>query len=455
MMDLSMHTQFPSKQFLEFKHLAFCILVFCLAFSFGWWRFQQKDFHLLNPVLENAVDSKITLEGVVISEPEHRDKDLRFVLKTNEDKMLVKTNLYSEIEYGDRVKIEGKLEKPGIIEDEVTGKSFDYAAYLSKEDIYYTTSFSQAKIISHGNGNSIISFLLKIKKNFVSQMKKILPEPESSLLAGLLVSGKQALPENILEEFRNAGVAHIVVLSGYNITVVANFLFYIFSFLGIRIAGIFSVVGIGLFTLITGGTATVVRAAIMAVIAVSGKLFGRNYSASRALVFAGVLMVLQNPKILLLDPSFQLSFLATVAMIYVSSFVETFLSKVPETFQFRQIVSSTISTQLFVLPYLLFQIGKVSVVSLFSNLLILMFVPFTMLIGFISTTVSYFSAALAIPGAYVSHMLLWWMLSVAHFFGTLSWSNVSLSISIRSMWICYAVFFLILRSRNYSRMSAS
>ena len=138
----------------------------------------------------------------------------------------------------------------------------------------------------------------------------------------------------------------------------------------------------------TGASATVVRAAIMALIAVSGKMFGRSYSAPRALLVAGFFMLIENPKILIFDPSFQLSMLATIAMIYAVPIVDRYLSRgaLAKWDKFREILSATISTQIFVLPFLLYSMGNISVVSLFSNILILAFVPYTMLVGFIATT---------------------------------------------------------------------
>lgn len=426
------------------------IFLLCLAFlsfSLGIIRYDIKDFHISETPMST---------GVVVSEPEVREKNMRFVFKSdNGEKVLVSTNLYSDIRYGDKIKIEGKLERPGIIEssdppagEAGAGRPFDYGAYLSKDDIYYTMSFAQVNIISRDNGNIIKSGLLKIKESFVNKMKSVLVEPESSLLAGLLVSGKQALPTSIIDEFKRAGVVHIVVLSGYNIMIVAEFFKRILSFLSLRLASSVSIFGIIIFVLMTGASATVVRAAVMALIAVSGKMFGRGYSASRALFVAGFLMLVENPKILIFDPSFQLSMLATIAMIYISPVVEEYmimkwpvLRSFGEAWGFKQILSATISTQIFVLPFLLYSMGNVSIVSLFSNILILVFVPYTMLIGFIATIFSYANSIVALPFSYISHLLLSWLLSVAHVLGNLSWASINVSsFPVWAMLVLYAFY---------------
>jgi competence protein ComEC len=433
--------------------VVFIILLSFSAFGLGVLRFGIKDFHIPNSNFEQNVGMKINLNAVVVSEPEKREKDMRFVVESEGEKILVSTGLYQNIKYGDEVTVNGKLERPGIIGASDSGREFDYGAYLSKGDIYYTTSFAQVSIESHNNANPVLATLLRVKESFVAKMKDILAEPEASLLAGLLVSGKQALPSSILDEFKNAGVVHIVVLSGYNINVVAQFFAQIFSFLSLRLAGGASIVGIILFTLMTGATATVVRASIMALIAVSGKLFGRSYSAPRALLVAGFLMLIQNPKILIFDPSFQLSMLATLAMVYVSPTIERLLPRIASAkWGLGPILVSTISTQIFVLPYLLYSMGNISVIALISNILILAFVPFTMLVGFVSTILAYISTIIALPFTYITHLLLAWILGVANVLGNLSFSSIKVASfplwMMFSVYLIYAAFFRFLDKKS-------
>jgi len=421
-----------------------------LALGLGIFRFDVKDFHEIDPVLEQNVGKTSEIWGMVVSEPEQRENDMRFIVQTETDKIIISSPFITHLEYGDEVNVEGKIEKPGIIPSD-TGRDFDYAKYLSKDDVYYTISFAKVSVVGHDKGNKILSILLSIKHSFVNHMNHLLPEPESSLLAGLLVSGKQALPKNILDEFKRAGVVHIVVLSGYNITIVAEFLRNIFSFLSYSVATSASVLGIVLFTLMTGATATVVRASIMALIVVLGKSLHRTYSVPRALLLAACLMLLQNPKLLVFDPSFQLSYLAILALVYVGPIVESHLQRVTLKWGVRSILSTTIATQVTVLPYLLYSMGSVSIVSLFSNMLILIFVPTTMLVGFMATILGYVNYYLALPFAFLAHLLLSYILEVAHELGNLPWASFTLSIPLWLMLLSYAgILYFIWRFRNTS-----
>jgi len=433
----------------KISKIIFLVCLALFAFGLGVLRFDVKDFH------ESETPSTT---GIVSSEPEHRDSDVRFVFTAdNNQKVLVTTNVFSPVQYGDRVEVLGKLKVPGIIDDNNGERPFDYGAYLSKDDIYFTESFARVNIISSGHGNPLVAWLLKIKNAFALKMKQILPEPESSLLAGLTISGKQALPKSVVADFTNAGVVQVIVLSGYNVTIIAEFFLLIFSFLGLRLATGASAVGIVLFTLMTGASATVVRASIMVLVFLFGKIIGRQASASRLLLFTAFLMLVQNPKILVFDPSFDLTFIAMLALVYGVPVAEKYLHKIPEKYGARMLVATTLATQIAVFPYLLYNVGAVSVVSLFSNALIMFIVPLTMLVGFLATFLAFVSTIIAWPLSFGAHLLLLWILSVAHFFGNLSFSLIK--ISHFSMWLTLVLYagliFIVWRSRNSPRQLSS
>jgi len=443
------------------KEVLFLSLIF-LSFGLGALRYSIKDFH------EPPTPSS---QGIVAGEPEQRENTTRFVLRTdNGEKILVNTDLYSPVQYGDRVEVNGKLQEPGIIDPstssgQATGRPFDYGKFLAKDDIYHVLNFAEVDVLSSGHGNLIKDRLFKVKKSFVSKIKEILSEPYSSLLSGLIISGREAMPKDILEEFRRAGVIHIVVLSGYNITIIAEFMRRIFQnfFLITRIraaprlAATASIIGVISFVLMTGAEATVVRAAIMVLTVIVAKMFGRNYSASRALLVTGFVMLLENPKILVFDPSFQLSFLATLALIYVVPIIDRYLKVVPEKWGLRMIVATTLATQLTVLPLLVYSMGDFSLVSLPANILVLLVIPLTMLVGFIATLIAYVSSILALPFSYITHLLLVWILGVSSTLGNLSFASVPVPpISIWLVVLIYlAIIIFVQRSRNFAPHSAS
>ena len=433
----------------------FLIALTLFSFGLGILRYTVKDFHIPSDFLEEKIGERLEFQGVVINEPEKRDNSTRFVVLFEDEKILVNTGLYSAIQYGDRVVVAGKLEKPGVIENDEE-KTFDYAKYLSKDDIYYVVSFAEAETVSPGNGNVFRDALLKLKHSFVGNIQEILSEPESSLLAGLIVAGKEAMPNNILEEFRRAGVVHIVVLSGFNITIIAEFFRRFFENIFLRVHSLgqwgprtasgASILAILAFILMTGAEPTVVRAGLMVLAVLVGKMFGRSYSASRALLVAAFLMILENPKILVFDKSFQLSFLATLALVHVAPIVEKYLKWITKKWEIRAMVATTIATQVVVLPYLIYVMGDFSTVSLPANILILPIIPATMFIGFLAGVVAYTSSSLALPLSFLSHFLLSWVLGVSNFLGNLSFASISFHLfPVWAVIIVYLLLFMLWR----------
>ncbi len=445
------------------------------SFSFGVLRYDIKDFHIIDPNLQSRVGEEAEIEGLVISEPEFKDSYTQFVVDAGMEKVLVKADLSLDVSYGDAVLAEGELEKPGLIDDGV-GRPFDYSKYLAKDDIYFILSFADAKVLSSGGGNPLKRALLSIKRSFVGKIRDIFPEPHASLLAGLVVAGKDAMPKAIVDEFRRAGVVHIVVLSGYNIAIISEFMRKLFENLfllgrvGARpsLAAGASILGIIFFVLMTGAQATVVRASIMVLAVIAAKLFGRSYSAPRALLAAAFLMTLENPKILVFDPSFQLSLLATLALIYAVPLIEKYfqrltfipqiLSQSEDKWGVRTMIVTTVATQIVVLPYLIYSMGQVSLVSLPANILILLLIPATMLTGFLAAVSNFllpasFSLLLAFP----VYLLLSWILGVAHVLGNLSLSSIQMPpLPVWLPVISYAVMIiLVLRLHNSLRMSAN
>ncbi len=163
----------------------------------------------------------------------------------------------------------------------------------------------------------------------------------------------------------------------------------------------------------------------MAVIALSGKILGRKVRQNRALVFGAGAMVFWNPYELIFDPSFALTFLATFAIINFSPVIDKWLSKIPEKFHMREIISQTIAVEILVAPYLLYEMHNLALLSLVSNILVLPFVPWVTILGII-VAVFGFLGVILYPIVLVLNFCLAWIIFVAEFIGNLSWAFISL-----------------------------
>ncbi len=427
------------------------VVIFIISAAFGLLRYDVANIHQGSAVVDSFVNKTILAEGIVIDEPDVRERSTNYTIKLQSvsgvevsEKVRIVANSYPQLTYGDKVVVSGELQKPkGFTTD--TGKYFDYASFLSKDDIFYQVLFPELEFVSGGHGNVIKQYLFSFKNAFLSKIQRLIPDPQVALLGGLVVGAKQSLGEELQDNFRTTGIIHIVVLSGYNVTIVAEAIMRTFAFLP-RLAGMsLGVVSIVLFALITGASATIVRASIMALFVILARATGRTYGMTQALLVAGFLMVLHNPKILVYDASFQLSFLATIGLIHFSPLLDRYVSFVPSKLQFREFATATIATQIFVLPLLLYKIGELSLVALPVNLLVLITVPITMLFGFLAGIISFVSFFLATPFAFIAYVLLTYQLKVVELFANVPFASVKIStFPLWLMLLFYAVYAIIL-----------
>src|SRR3989338_4821165 len=348
---------------------AVILTVFLLSFSLGIFR-----FHLADKKVPEIRGENFT--GIIVDEPDIREGNQKLTVETRKTKILITTDFSTEYRYGDGVSFSGELQKPeNFITDQ--GKEFDYENYLRKDGIFYVMGYPKIEIISHGNGSKIKSALFSVKEKLLEKMNLAIAPPESLLMGGLILGERSAFNQGLRQAMVNTGTIHIVALSGYNVTIVAEWLMKLFFFLPRNLgigAGIFVIL---LFVLMTGGTSTAVRAGIMATLALIARATGRSYDMGRALLLAVVFMILLNPFVLVYDVSFQLSFFATVVVIFFTPKIEKYFLWVTKSFGLRDIISVTCATYIFIMPFILYKMGNLSIVALPANILILPLIPFT------------------------------------------------------------------------------
>ena len=416
-----------------------------LAMGFGMLRYDVADRDSIQTKLAPSVGTIGSFEGIIVDEPDIRESNTRLLLRTTSEQGAVDILLTVSHEpryvYGDRVAVQDRLEYPNSFIDEKTLREVDYVAHLAKDGIFYEMFRPNITLLSHGAGNPIVSALFAFKAAFIRNVGELIPEPHASLLGGLVVGAKQSLGKKLLDDFRTVGVIHIVVLSGYNITIIALFIERLLSRIGKRARLICAASAMILFAIMVGASATVIRATVMALLVLLARGTGRVYQVTRALLVAGVIMLLHNPKILVFDVSFQLSFLATLGLIYVSPLIEPKVKWVTEKWHLREIVVATVATQLFVLPFLMYKTGIFSVVSLPVNLMILPAIPATMLFGFASGIISFLSVVFAFPFALIAYAILAYELWVVEWFAKLPFASVSLpNFPLWLVILCYVIY---------------
>lgn len=370
----------------------------------------------------SIVGETVSLEGVVIHEPDIRETTQRVTVSVQQDgeetKVLAVAPQYPEVLYGERVRVTGILTLPEPFVTDA-GRTFRYDQFLQKDGVSALVERARIEPVAPPEGVWSLGMgtLLSLKHTFQAGLANALPEPNASLASGLITGGKQGLGERLLDAFIVAGLVHIVVLSGYNVMIVAEGVLRAFGFLSKRGAAVAAGVTIALFVLIAGAGAASIRAGIMAGLALIARATGRTYAVIRALVVAAVVMLIMNPYLLAFDPGFQLSFLATLGLIVGAPIAAAHLGVVRSSF-WRELLAATIAAQVSVLPLLLYQSGLFSIVSLPANLLVLPLVPLAMAASAFAGVAGIFLPAVAPILGLPAHAFLSYIIWVAEFLST-------------------------------------
>lgn len=322
---------------------------------------------------------EVVLHGCVVEEVDARRDKVKYTIETEAfGRVLISAARYPVYEYGDCLAVSGELKRPETFE------GFEYDKYLARYDIYHVIYRARILKVEGWKGNSVRAALYRFKGTMEERLNELFAEPYASLMAGLVLGSRRGIPEDLMEDFNTTGLTHIIAISGYNITLLVVAVGAVFGFLPRRWKVVCSCFFIVLFVMLVGAGAAVVRAGIMGGIGLLAVFFGRQYYVEIALFAAVFLMNLWNPKILLFDVGFQLSFLATCGLVWVSPRFEKYFLWLPEFFLLRQSVLMTMSAQVFALPVIVMNFERLSLVAPLANAFVLPFIPLAMIFGFLA-----------------------------------------------------------------------
>lgn len=379
------------------------------------------------PNYGEAVGKRVKLQGEVVNTPDIRLYNKRLTIRpVNQESNILAVVLKDiEVSYGDTVRVVGKLETPvNFITD--SGKEFNYERYLANQDIYFIINNADIEIISQGGGSMVKSWLFKFRNSFMENIGHVIVSPESDLANGLILGARGGFDTDMRNEFISTGTIHIIALSGYNVTIVAEGIMKIFGLFFAQvisiILGIFVII---LFVILAGASSTAIRAGIMAIIVLFARLTGRTYDAGRALVVAALLMIVYDPRVIS-DISFQLSFIATFGVLFVTPKIISWVRFLPARFNFRELVATTIAATITVLPILLYSTGILSLVSLPANILILPIIPLTMFFSFLVGMFGFISTVVSLPFGAIADLLLSYIFFVIHLFASIPFASVTI-----------------------------
>ena len=312
----------PLLFFFRQKRRAIILAAICLIAFFGGAFYYQAS---LPPDDESHLQfyngQEVEIKGMVSAYPEVRDKSTHIHLSASQlngrevtGDALLFVPRYPEYNYGDVLQVRGKLETPPQLDD------FDYKGYLENQGIYATMLYPEIEVFETGKGFKPLAWVYSLKNSLSQSIARVMPEPQASLVQGIVLGIRYNIPQSIKDAFVSTGTAHILAISGVNLSILAGILLCIGIWLFGKRRHIYIWLALGilwLYALLTGMSPPVVRGAIMASLFLSAELLGRQRTAITSLAFAAAIMVGIDPPVLW-DASFQLSFLGMAGLIFIA-----------------------------------------------------------------------------------------------------------------------------------------
>ncbi|HPI67301.1 MAG TPA: ComEC/Rec2 family competence protein [bacterium] len=420
--------------FLFLKETNYRRLILGAVFVFlGCWRFFLADLNLQAPNnIQNFIHQETNLTGRVSHEPSRGEHSISLALdhlilnkKDNPvkltGKLLVYFPLYQyNLSYGATIKLSCLISPPTPPGGEVDKKIISYEKYLRGQGIDALCYLPVGvKIIPPANQNLWQKFQQRLI-NFKSQGQKIIQQnissPAAELLAGMILNFRREIPPVINQAFAQSGLSHIIAISGLNIALMAGFLWYLCYFFGLsrRRAFYLGLAILTIYILMIGSPAPAVRALIMAGVFMYGQKIGRPTHSFNALLLTADLMLLINPKLLIFDLSFQLSFLALTGMIFLYPYLEKKTTQFKNYWGLKSLIILTLSAQIFTWPLIAYNFNTVSLIAPLTNILVIPLIPIITALSMIMILIGLIYQPLIWPLALILNILINYVIKIAN-----------------------------------------
>ncbi len=317
--------------------------------------------------------------------------------------LLAKTRDSLGLQYGDVMLVRGKILP---LEDD------SYGHYLRSQGM--ECALENMAMVSRKSGSwSPFRALEGSKMHVEKTINSIFPEPDASLIIGLLTGSRGMIPSSLQADFKTTGLTHILAISGYNITMILLLLSAIFFWLPLKVRVFPCAAVLIIFTLFTGASASVVRACIMGLLGLLALTSGREQILRLSMLWTLAGMAAWNPLQLWWDSGFHLSFLALAGLMEFSELIAPWTKRIlPHVMGIEESVRTTLAAQVLTSPWILFAFERLSIISPLSNFLILPAIPFAMATGAIATLLGLISPALGSIVALTSLPFTQWVVRV-------------------------------------------
>ncbi len=421
----------------KFKRAMLVIFASLLFFTVGSLLYNNSEKQYLYD-LEDYYGKSIILNGYIDSEIEKDGDRIKFTFKETKKLnsrllILVYNNRGAgesfdtgKMGYRTKLSFQGVINKPKAA---TNPGGFNYQRYLASIGISGTVNIFNSEVTTEGiePGGMISRLGFSIKNRVLGIVGHCLCENQAGLLAGMIIGYKNGLGDNASEAFRKAGLTHIMVASGMNVAFIILPLLFLFKKLnlGNRASSVITIFVLILFVFVTGFSASVVRAVIMGIIILVGKIIMREPDIYTSISAAALIILVINPFIIF-DIGFQLSFGATLSLVMFYPVIKTVVSRIPIPEIIADTLAATLAAQIGVVPITLYYFNNLSIISVVSNLLVVPMVQIITIIGFIMVFAGLININLAVLIGYINNTFLSFVLFVTETSSKVPFASIKL-----------------------------
>lgn len=398
------------------------VLLFLFFFTGGVFRAELAHKLTQPPPFEKGQVQII--EGQVVADPESYERRTVYILKVPElNKTKVMVNVLTEEElpyaYGDYLRVQGVLELPPRAKNP---GEFNYRQYLKSQGVTLTMTVmpKHVALIKKGWGNPLWEVALWAKNKVVKAVEKYLPKQEADLFNSVFFGDKGLLTPEQKELYGELGILHVFAVSGSNVAMVLLVLLGLAILLRLSppARNFLMVIGLVFYTYVTGLTPSVLRASTMAFGLLVSQWVLRRWDFYTGLALAALFLLLINP-FYLFDSGFQLSFVVTWGLVYLTPLLEKMVQFLPPC---RSLFTVTLAAQLTALPITAYYFNMVSLAALWVNLLVVPIMGVVVTLGVVVFILALLGPPLAAPFIYSAGFLLNLLARILEWMGQFSWN---------------------------------
>ncbi len=396
---------------------------------------------------DNEIGNEMTEMIATVVEPTEIKGDRSEVIVNIKDHLgntLIRSLNSDKFIVGDELKVEGKVQK--IDEDD------DFGKYLITRKV--NSKMDNPEITLLSTNESLLSKLNHIREDLIVKIEANLKNPESALFAGILLGKKESFDDDLKENLMRSGTSHIISASGSNVLIIYILLNSMGGLISRKYLNLLSIVGIILYLLLIGTyILPALRATVMLLIFIIGKMLGRKHNVLIALNLSIIMILIIFP-LYYKNISFQLSLFASLGLFALGpiafKFLKTHLKFLPDSV--NEILGTSLAAIVATMPIILMRFGSVAFLAILSNLLIVPLISIVMVIGMIALFIEYLKVeVIASILFFIIQSLTSFMANAITFFGKLNFGyseNKTLNLG---LFIFLIILFLLYDLRKYEK----